>query len=146
MGSYVPGALGPPYTFSFMDPPIKVFIMVSDRKGAIWALCDVPIFMLPINLHFKPSGTPRGTPSPPLFEPQLAPQLGFVGVGYLLFPLTPLLPSLPGTRPKIGLLAGGISHYPLGQIGPCKPLLISIGPYFPTYRCDRPFEEPYKAL
>ena len=75
---------------------------------------------------------PEVPPRPILFEPQLAPQLGFVGVGYLLFPLT-LITPVPA-RDRIGLIRPGRGLLAVGQIVPSKPSFILLGPYFPTYR------------
>ena len=73
MGFYVPGALGPPYTFSFMDPPIKVFIMVSDRNGAIWALCDEPILCCLLISISSQVALPEVPPRPLFLNPSWLP-------------------------------------------------------------------------
>ena len=80
---FSPGALGPPYTSSFMDPPI----------GLSWSWFMQRLF--PFSMLFQPSGNTPKFPSPHLKETLLAPQQGFLGVGSIPYiPLNP--PSLPG--------------------------------------------------
>ena len=45
MDFYVPGAHGPPYNFSFMDPPFSPFQMVSIGYYGPYVMCP---FMVPI--------------------------------------------------------------------------------------------------
>ena len=107
MGFYVPGAQGPPYTFSFMDPPIGCFQWSSRRIMGPMRCALLCRLLISIS---KPSGVPRGSPSPHFVpNPSWLPSWDSWALAtfYSLYPL--LSPSLPGARPKKGLLflAGG---------------------------------------
>ena len=87
-----PGGPRAPFIYFLHGPAYCVSKWSSILNRLLWAL-SVPFYVAYLISISKPSGVPRGTPSPHFCsEPQLAPQLGFLGVGYLLFPLPLIIP------------------------------------------------------
>ena len=79
-----------------------------------------PLYCLLISISSQVASSEE-PPRPIFFDLQLAPQLEVLGVGFLPIPFNPLTPSLPGARPKIGLLAGGYQPNPFwAELGPAN--------------------------